>query len=77
MANALSIDGCKAALCGSALLATTAVIATCTAALSRSAIQVNRELGGLLAVGLTLALLCSLTLTPAIFRLWKHRSVQY
>ncbi|RLJ21499.1 hypothetical protein DJ030_04280 [bacterium endosymbiont of Escarpia laminata] len=62
---------------GPALLATTAVIATCTAALSLSTIQVNRELGGLLAVGLTLALLCSLTLMPAIFTLWKHRSIQY
>ncbi|QYZ66704.1 MAG: hypothetical protein OI74_03260 [Gammaproteobacteria bacterium (ex Lamellibrachia satsuma)] len=62
---------------GPALLATTAVIATCTAALSLSTIQVNRELGGLLAVGLTLALLCSLTLTPAIIRLWRHRSARY
>ncbi|WP_177417927.1 MMPL family transporter [endosymbiont of Lamellibrachia barhami] len=62
---------------GPALLTTTAVIATCTAALSLSTIQVNRELGGLLAVGLTFALLSSLTLTPAIFTLWRHRSVRY
>jgi len=61
---------------GPALLATTLVLAGCLATMILSGLQLNRELGLLLPAGLALALLCDLTLVPALLTSSKRRSTR-
>lgn len=61
----------NAVAAGPALMATTAVLAAAVGALNFSGIQTNQYLGVLVPLGLVLALLCNLTLLPAISSLWR------
>ena len=58
---------------GPALLATTLVLAGCTATSGLSRLVQNREAGLLLAFGLLVALLCDLTLLPALVAVARRR----
>jgi predicted RND superfamily exporter protein len=58
---------------GPALLATTAVLACSVGTLMLSGLQVNRELGLLLPAGLLLALVCDLSLLPALLTVSRRR----
>jgi hypothetical protein len=60
---------------GPALLATTVVLAGAVGTLGVSGLQTNQSLGWLIPLGLVLALLCNLTLLPALSSL-LHKSTR-
>ena len=57
---------------GHALLATSVILSLATATMLLSGIESNRHIGLLTPLGLMLALLCNLTLLPAISS-WRRR----
>jgi len=61
---------------GPALLATTVILAGCVGTMTLSGLQLNRELGLLLPAGLFLALLCDLSLVPALLTFSRRRSIR-
>ena len=61
---------------GPALIGTSVILVACMATLLGSGLIGNREFAYLVAGVLLIALICNLTLLPALFRIWSRRSVR-